>query len=94
MYQFPNRRTVPSLVLEEQQQQQQAGAHKMAAPQNVRARIPHLSRLFLCLFASNLTFCAKNSLSQSKTTELKGQFHGFAHVQSLALAVVNFTVSY
>ena len=25
---------------------------------------------------------------------LKGQFHGFAHVQALALAVVNFTVSY
>ena len=25
---------------------------------------------------------------------LKGQFHGFAHVQALALAVVNFTVSH
>ena len=25
---------------------------------------------------------------------LKGQFHGFAHVQALGLAVVNFTVSY
>ena len=25
---------------------------------------------------------------------LKGQFHGFAHVQALSLAVVNFTVSY
>ena len=24
---------------------------------------------------------------------LKGQFHGFAHVQALSLAVVNFTVS-
>ena len=28
------------------------------------------------------------------TERLKEQFHGFAHVQALALAVVNFTVSY
>ena len=27
-------------------------------------------------------------------TNLKGQFLGFAHVQALALAVVNFTVSH
>ena len=29
-----------------------------------------------------------------KFSILKGQFHGFAHVQALALAVVNVTVSY
>ena len=27
-------------------------------------------------------------------TNLKGQFFGFAHVQALALAVINFTVSH
>ena len=32
------------------------------------------------------------SVGQNNT--LKGQFHGFANVQALALAVVNFTVSY
>ena len=29
-----------------------------------------------------------------KAPPLKGQFHGFARVQDIALAVVNFTVSY
>ena len=32
------------------------------------------------------------SVGQNNT--LKGQFHSFANVQALALAVVNFTVSY
>ena len=32
--------------------------------------------------------------SNSRKLVLKGQFHGFAHVQGLSLAVVNFTVSY
>ena len=33
-------------------------------------------------------------ISLDKSTSLQGQFHGFELVQVLALAVVNFTVSY
>ena len=37
---------------------------------------------------------SRNAIARQDARNLKGQFHGFAHVQALALAVVNFTVSY